>query len=356
MSHANYEVLNEELNLDNVAVSIYCLAYNHKNYISTALDSFLMQKTNFNFRIIVHDDASTDGTADILREYASKYPEKLVVILQKENQYSKGTRIISEYIIPRCKGKYVAVCEGDDYWIDDQKLQKQYDYMESHPNCYLCAHSGLSVDAETKKPLGKTIYSKDVCEVSIEDAIAGFGRIVLTNSFFQRIECCRENPYFRTISPCGDYIMPIIAALQGTVAYIPDIMSAYRLTSNKDSVTAKMRTNHSFRRGYTEKYDAMLSALDEHTESKYSNIIEVERDRIWMNYYVQIGDRKTLRQEPYKSIVKGYSSRQKIIFYGELYLPRMIARLRYKSKIKRLVKTSDTIELGTPRTNQWLKV
>ena len=122
-------------------VSIRCLAYNHKKYISRALDSFLSQRTSFPFEIIVHDDASTDGTTDIIREYEEKYPSIVKPIYEKENMYSKDWNCVEKSIDACIKGKYVAICEGDDYWCDPLKLQKQVEFMERHSNCYLCTHN-----------------------------------------------------------------------------------------------------------------------------------------------------------------------------------------------------------------------
>ncbi len=132
-------------NLDNqIIVSIQCLAYNHAPYIRQCLDGFVMQKTNFRFEAIVHDDASTDGTQDIIREYEKKYPDIIKPIYQKENQYSKGIPgYITNLITQQCKGKYIAVCEGDDYWIDPLKLQKQVDFLEAHPDYTLFFHNAL---------------------------------------------------------------------------------------------------------------------------------------------------------------------------------------------------------------------
>ena len=121
-----------------VLVTISCITYNHKPYIRRCLDGFVMQKTNFPFKAIVHDDASTDGTSDIVREYAEKYPEIIVPILEKENVYSKKDGTLDRIMAQACIGKYVAICEGDDYWTDPYKLQKQVDYMEAHPECALC--------------------------------------------------------------------------------------------------------------------------------------------------------------------------------------------------------------------------
>lgn len=126
---------------DMIMVSICCVAYNQESYVRQALDSFLAQKTNFPFEILISDDASPDRTADIIREYEQKYPEIVKPIYFSENQYSRGVNI-DEKNYERASGKYIAVCEGDDYWIDEYKLQKQVDYMESHPDCTFCFTNG----------------------------------------------------------------------------------------------------------------------------------------------------------------------------------------------------------------------
>lgn len=120
-------------------LTINCLAYNHEKYIRNTLESFVSQKTNFRYEAIVHDDASTDGTANIIREYAELYPDIIKPIFEKENLYSKCDGSLSRVMMEACRGKYVAYCEGDDYWTDPLKLQKQVDYMEAHPEVvYSC--------------------------------------------------------------------------------------------------------------------------------------------------------------------------------------------------------------------------
>lgn len=100
----------------------------------------LQQKTNFPIEVLIHDDASTDGTQDIIREYEKKYPNIVKPIYQKENQYSKGVKVSLVYNYSRARGKYIALCEGDDYWTDPYKLQKQVDFLESHPDYVMCSH------------------------------------------------------------------------------------------------------------------------------------------------------------------------------------------------------------------------
>ncbi len=124
-------------------LSIRCITYNHEPFIRQCLEGFVMQKTNFRFEAIVHDDASTDGTADIVREYAAKYPDIIKPILETENQYSKRNGSIGRIMDAACKGKYIALCEGDDYWTDPNKLQKQVDFLESHPDYAMCFHNAI---------------------------------------------------------------------------------------------------------------------------------------------------------------------------------------------------------------------
>ncbi len=120
-------------------VSVICLTYNHAPYIKECLDGFLMQKTDFTFEVIIHDDASTDGTTDIIREYAAKYPDIIKPIIQAENQYSKHHDFnkILQVCIDRSKGKYIAMCEGDDYWTDSLKFHKQSTFSNLIANAYV---------------------------------------------------------------------------------------------------------------------------------------------------------------------------------------------------------------------------
>ena len=123
-------------------VAIKCYTYNHESYIRQCLDGFVMQKTDFSFTAIVHDDASSDNTASIIREYAEKYPHIIKPIYENENQYSKHDGSIDRRMneaLPESV-RYIAICEGDDYWIDPLKLQKQIDYLETHVDVVYSCH------------------------------------------------------------------------------------------------------------------------------------------------------------------------------------------------------------------------
>lgn len=148
--------MNDEKMNDIIMVSISCLVYNHEKYLRQCLDGFVNQKTTFKFEVLIHDDASTDGSANIIREYEKNYPEIIKPIYQKENQYSKKIKISWKYQYPRAKGKYIALCEGDDYWTDPNKLQQQFDMMEKDNSISMCVHTVCYV-GENGKSMGKIL-------------------------------------------------------------------------------------------------------------------------------------------------------------------------------------------------------
>lgn len=158
-------------------VSIKCLVYNHGPYLRQCLDGFIMQKTNFDFEVIVHDDASTDNSADIIREYADKYPDIIKPIYETENQYSKKdgslTKIMNAAIHPNAK--YIASCEGDDYWIDSNKLQKQVDFLEYNQEYVMCSHKYYSYSQNKGEMLSiiRPVNVEDSCSYSLMDLING---------------------------------------------------------------------------------------------------------------------------------------------------------------------------------------
>ena len=129
-----------------LAVTVCVLTFNHEQYIRTALDSILKQKTDFRFEILVHDDCSTDRTQEIIIEYQKRYPDRIRTIFQSENQYSKGENFFDRAVYIHARGKYIALNEGDDFWLSESKLQTQYDFMEAHPDYSLCCHAALQAN------------------------------------------------------------------------------------------------------------------------------------------------------------------------------------------------------------------
>lgn len=145
--------------LNKARVSVLILAYNHENYIRQSLDGALNQQTNFSYDIWVHDDASTDGTQAILKEYQARYPDKIKLVLQETNVFQRGIKPLTTFIYPKLTSDYVAYCEGDDYWVDPTKLQKQVDFLDAHPDYSLCAHD-VEVVFEEGVPTKEEFYQK----------------------------------------------------------------------------------------------------------------------------------------------------------------------------------------------------
>ena len=209
-------------------VSICCLTYNHESFIHEAVNGFLMQKTNFPFDIIIHDDASTDRTAEIIREYEANYPTIIKGIYQKENQYSKGARgMFVRYVFPHAKGKYIALCEGDDYWTDPFKLQKQVDFLEANEDYAICFHNVYELaDSEESQLLnldatleGETFTIKDLAK----------GNFIHTPSVVFRNGLIKRFPVWFKDSPVGDYPLYMLLAQHGKIGRLPQVMATYRM-------------------------------------------------------------------------------------------------------------------------------
>ena len=212
-----------------ILVTVRCLAYNHAPYIRQCLEGFVMQKTSFRFQVIIHDDASTDGTDDIIREYAEKYPDIIVPIFETENQYSKRNGAISRQINRLKKGIYAACCEGDDYWTDPLKLQKQVSFLEQHPDYIMTCNRTQLFSQQKGRFVGETLcYSSDR-DIRAEDVILHGGLYIPSCSSVYRWDIRDSFTDYCKNSPVGDYPLQIMCAMKGKIRYFSDCMSVYRV-------------------------------------------------------------------------------------------------------------------------------
>ncbi len=254
-------------------VSVVCITYNHELYIRDAIEGFLMQETDFPFEIIIHDDASTDRTAEIVKEYATQYPKIIKTILQSENQYSKGKRVLS-IAWAQAQGEYIALCEGDDYWIDSRKLSTQIDTMTKHTKCDISFHS-CYVDDYKRNRMRKIQppLQKDTLLLPAREAFVGFAAAAPTGSLILRKKVLLSLPdWYFSLAPVGDVYLKIFGALGGGALYINRIMSVYRTnvngswtrsyTNNSDSISEKfLKTLDLLNEGLKYSYQKELSHL-----------------------------------------------------------------------------------------------
>ena len=245
-------------------VSISCITYNHVNYIQECIDGFLSQRTDFNFEILIHDDASDDGTAEIIKRYENKYSDIIKPIYQTINQYSIGNRPVNKLNFDRAKGKYIAVCEGDDYWTDQYKLQKQVDFLEANEEFSGCFHKSFTINETDKKP--KLVpfreYKKQI--FTFEDTLS---KKVLfhTSSFVFRAHYCVYEKGYKNIHS-GDMALFSTIAKSGKLYLEDEFMSVYRI--NENGVTRNVNNNE-----YHQNRIILMDYLMKISEKKYFDSI-----------------------------------------------------------------------------------
>jgi glycosyltransferase involved in cell wall biosynthesis len=234
---ANFEIM----------VSISCSTYNHRNFISDALDGFLMQKTNFAFEILIHDDASTDGTTDIIKSYQLKHSRIIKSFIQPENIHRKENKSeLREPFVEARRGKYIAVCEGDDYWTDPLKLQKQVDFMEENPDYSMCFHKARVLDEDGLNRRVGLYEHLEARDYSGREILAKWtvptASVLYRAELFPEVRKIKRHPDIMF----GDVFLFLSLAELGKTRCINEEMSVYRIhgesITNKDnSLEHKMR-------------------------------------------------------------------------------------------------------------------
>jgi glycosyltransferase involved in cell wall biosynthesis len=207
---------------EQIVLSVSCLAYNHESFIRDCIEGFLIQRTSFPIEILIHDDASTDGTAAIIAEYATKYPRLIKPIYQTENQLSKGVKVTRVYNTSRAAGAYIALCEGDDYWTDPFKLENQVCFLRENPEYSLIAENSMVQDLVNDK---EYVFSElPETDLTIEQLLGK--RIFGTASTMYRKKIVID--YGPELPVSGDIGLWCYLATKGKVRYFTRISSVYR--------------------------------------------------------------------------------------------------------------------------------
>ena len=229
--------------MSDIVISVICQTYNHEKYIRNCLDGFVNQRTSYKYEVLINDDASTDRTPMIIKEYEKKYPTIIKAFYQTENQYSKGKSIFRDILKPYTKGKYIAFCEGDDYWCDEGKLQTQIEFLEHHPEYSGIVHNTRIVD-ENNKGNELCFYGKtrDIESLNSMLDFPHTSSYVLRNPFIQTVPDLRQAA--ESIS-YWDKSYALYMMKTGKIRYIDNIMSCYRYISNSGtSYQARMKRSN----------------------------------------------------------------------------------------------------------------
>ena len=268
---------------EEVMVSVLCVAFNHQKYIRRCLDSIVGQKTSFKYEIIIHDDASSDGTQDIIREYSERFPNLIIPILQEENQYSKGKDIVKNYLFPKASGKYIVECECDDYWCDENKLQRQVDILEKHKECVLCVHATNSVDAEGSEmdlhfPMMKIeegiITTREFMDMTLDENSWPFhlSAFMVKKQLFEEYMDFKTTGFPSKFFRVGDLPLYLYFGLKGATYYIDRVMTTYTMESG--GFMSRVKADPQFAYKVSEGFVRGLTDFDEYSNHEYSAYVQ----------------------------------------------------------------------------------
>ncbi|MDI9589864.1 MAG: glycosyltransferase family A protein [Acidobacteriota bacterium] len=280
-------------------VSVLCVTFNQVKYLARAMDGFLDQQTSFPFEILVNDDCSTDGTTELALSYQRRYPDKVQVVTHEENQYSRGIMPVENFLMPRARGRYVALCEGDDYYTDPTKLQRQFDVMEMNHTLTACVHANENVRARDERRLSVLRFYE--CDRAVDPAdVLAHVQCFSTNSLFMRTDALQD--YFaspqKALPAHGDHkLMTYFAIHDGGMWYIDRIMSAYRFLA-KNSINRTQLMDGDREALATRLYDArteLLRSIDESTEGVYHEAVLKGIDRMDYEYHKDLRDYRVLK-------------------------------------------------------------
>lgn len=294
---------------DGCAVTVCCITYKHEAYIRQALDSFLMQKTNFKFKVFVGEDHGPDNTAGIIREYAEKYPDIIIPFIRETNMGAQNNLID---LCNHANSPYIAFCEGDDYWIDEYKLQKQYDYMQAHSNVRMC-FSRTRIDAPVDWHLRSYYRADKNGEMIMPEAIPGFkmpNRLLRaddliasiplhTSTHFYRWNYDLEPPEWFYKGVEGAFPLLMMQMGLGQAGFLPDVMSVYRRSDvgvlmNSNTAAHFLKTRMDYIRFLSDLRSYFIENYNGYCSLQFENRIKQEGYN-YLSNAVKVADDKAIR-------------------------------------------------------------
>lgn len=290
-----------------IKVSVLCTAYNHEAYIRQALEGFVGQQTEFPFEVLVNDDASSDGTAAVIREYAEKYPGIIRPFLQEKNLFSQGINIYDAVFYPTARGQYIAVCEGDDCWTDPHKLQRQVDFLDAHSDYSACVHNSMMEQVGSGKAPEPLFPRDGDRDIPFETVLRGMSHAFHTSSILARRDYLTNPPDFRDIAfsyGFTDYPMALWLSMNGRIRFLDSCMSLYRVGSNAAAWSSGVDRQYQKRIRFVTGEAAMLRAVAAHVDGARRKRVEQEiLEREFELLYLR-GKTEELVKPPYRELFK----------------------------------------------------
>jgi glycosyltransferase involved in cell wall biosynthesis len=328
-----------------ITVTVICITYNHEDFIKDALEGFVNQITDFDYEVLIHDDCSTDNTADIIREYEEKYPNLIRPVYQKKNLYSQHIPIIETQLLPKVRGKYIAFCEGDDFWTDPYKLQKQVYILEKYKHCSMCFNTVVlsNVNGKSKglilPPLSSNVIPGEIESKKLQSLIAYPG--AFHHLFIQLSGCMfrtelyqsyiQESPIFKSKFGFGDLPLFFYMAAKGDGFYIDEKMSVYR-TENPNSWVGNISKTRENKLLHAQRSIEGLKAFDEYSNHIIHNeILKAIKNREF--YQMRAAhDIKSMKSDDMKELYNLLSFSTKIkehLFHFLPFLEQFWLKIRY---------------------------
>ena len=313
-------------------VTVIVMTYNQKQYIRQAIDSILRQKTTFDFNIFVHDDCSDDGTQEILQEYRDRYPKKIYVYHQEKRRFLDDgfNMMIFNYVVPKIHSNYVAYCDGDDYWCDDNKLQKQYDFLQQNPDYSMCFHSAYQL--KNNHDMSSKWFILNDGDYEMKDFVNDKPGIkVATSSIFLRTDAFRDFSNWRKSYPVEDVPMYMTAALHGKIRCLSDIMCVYRQFAI-GSWTSQNKNSNERKIQHLAQLINATNLFNEETNFSYQTLVDSQIKSCEFRIGLIKRDFKTIFNRKYRTIYKQLPFKERISLKLQYRLPHLYNLFHKKEK------------------------
>lgn len=307
----------------NKELTVIVMTYNHKDYIEKAIDSILAQNTNIDYDILIHDDLSDDGTYEILLKKQKQFPNKIRIIRQDTRKFliDGFNMMIYKYVVPHIESKYVAYCDGDDYWCDDNKLQKQFDFMKNHDDYSMCFHNAYQLKKDGD--MSSKWFMDEEGDVDMPFIIDDKPGIhIATSSIFLKSEVFKDFSDWRKSYPVEDIPMYMTAALYGKIHRFKDIMCVYRQFAS-GSWSSQNIDNRKRNIRHLEDMKTSIVSFDKQTNNKYHDLVIKQIESFEFRIALINDDFKTIYDKKYRRFIQRMSKKERLALIVKYRLPRI---------------------------------